>query len=320
MKAMILAAGLGERMRPLSAVRAKPALPVLNRPLLHRTIELLVRHGVREVVINTHHLPETIHEAIGSGRRWGVRVSWSRETAILGTGGGLRQARSALGDGPVFVVNGDVVFDFDLTRLLERHRSSGALVTLGLRPNPDPSEYLPIVTGASGRVVWLPGLPSPPLSGMARMFTGVQVIETRVLDRLQPGFSDSIRDLSAPLVQAGQAVFGVPLRGAWYDLGRPALYLRAQLALLRREVGKRGVLVHRSARLGGGCRIERSVVGARVVVGTGTRVESSVLWEGVRVGEGARVRSSILAEGARIPDGAIVEKQVVVGSLGVALR
>ncbi len=321
MRAMILAAGLGERMRPLSAVRAKPALPVLNRPLLHRTLEQLVRHGIREVVINTHHLPETIHEAVGTGRRWGVRVTWSDETTILGTGGGLRQARAALGDGPVLVVNGDVVFDFDLTRLVERHRSSGALVTLGLRANPDPSVYLPIVTRAQAR------------SSGFRASSRLRCRERRGCSpasrssrpgssmRLSEGFSDSIRDLSAPLVREDQAlVLGVPLKGAWYDLGRPALYLRAQLALLRREGRGTEPLVHPAARLGRGCRIERSVLGAGVVVGEGTLIESSVLWEGVRVGKGARVRSSILARGARVADGALVEKKVVVGEEEVDLR
>lgn len=323
MKAMILAAGLGERMRPLTELRAKPALPVLNRPLLHRTIEQIASHGIRELVINTHHLPQTLHSAVGSGRRFGVRISWSDEDVILGTGGGLRKARGLLGSGPVLVVNGDVVFDFDLPGLIDRHRRKGALVTLGLRPNRDASSYLPIVTDRSGRVLWLPGLePNEALrngSHSRRMFTGVQIIEARVIERLSEGFADSIRDLAAPLVAEGAAVMGTTLRGAWYDLGRPKLYLLAQLALLRKEAGS-GSLIHPRARIGGGCRIRRSVIGERARIGDGASIDGSVVWDGAVVGRQATVRTCILAEGAKVEDGAQIRERIAMAGGEVDLH
>ena len=149
MKAMVLAAGLGTRMRPLSDLLAKPALPVLNRPLLHWTLELLARHGIRDVLVNTHHRPETVERAVGSGRRFGLRVRYAHEPEILGSGGGPRKVRAFLGDEPALLVNGDCVFDFDLTRLVRRHRRSGALATLALKPNPDPRRYRPVVCDAA---------------------------------------------------------------------------------------------------------------------------------------------------------------------------
>jgi NDP-sugar pyrophosphorylase family protein len=229
---MLLAAGLGTRMRPLTRLLAKPALPVLNRPLAHWTLERLARHGVRDVVVNLHHLPASVRRVIGDGRAFGLRIAYSHEAEILGTGGGLRRVRRRLGDDAVLIVNGDVLFDFDLTALAARHARSGAAVTLALRPNPDPRRYGPVVTRGD-RVVWLPGVPRPRRRGRVWLFTGVQVIDPALLERLGPGPADSVRDLYAPLVRAGADVRGVRVKGAWYDLGTPAAYLASQRAAAR---------------------------------------------------------------------------------------
>ena len=125
MKAMVLAAGLGLRMRPLTLLRAKPVLPVLNRPLLEWTMIRLARAGVTDAVVNLHHLPETVTAVLGSGRRFGLRIRYSRESTILGTGGGPRAVREVFGDEPLLLVNGDVLFDLDLRRLLTVHRTCG---------------------------------------------------------------------------------------------------------------------------------------------------------------------------------------------------
>lgn len=301
MKAMVLAAGLGTRMRPLTLLKAKPALPVLNRPLIQWTLDLLAHHGVTEVVINLHHLPRTVMQAVGSGRRFGLRVEWSHEARILGTGGGPRKARDFFGDEPFFLVNGDVLFDFDLTDLLRRHRAAGSRATLALLANPEPRRYSPIVTGTGGWVRSLAGLPRP-ARGHPALFTGVHVLDPALLERLPEGPCDIVRDLYAPLIDEGEDVLGVRLRGAWYDLGSPALYLRSQLQMLSTKFRglKRGPLIHPAARIHPRARVTRSIVGAGVVVGEGAHVAGSVLWDRVRVGAGARVRGSILATGTRV--------------------
>ncbi len=304
MKAMVLAAGLGLRMRPLTLLRPKPVLPVLNRPLLHWTLELLARHGVSDVVINLHHLPRLITKAVGRGRAFGLRVSYSREARILGTGGGPRRVRRALGDEPVLLVNGDMLFDFDLTSLVERHRASGAGVTLALRPNPDPSTYGPVVTGPRGQVRSLPGSPRR-ASGTVSLFTGVHVLDPRLLERLPPGPSDSVRDLYARLLGEGESVLGVRVAGPWYDLSAPSKYLKSHISLLRRGFGGAGLpaCVDLRASVHPSARVDASVIGAGSVVGPGARVERCVLWDGVRVGRGARVRDSILADGVSVGEG-----------------
>jgi len=308
---MVLAAGLGLRMRPLTLLRAKAALPVLNRPLLHWTLESLARHGVTDVVVNLHHLPWTVRSALGDGRGFGLRVQYSLERSLLGTAGGPRKVRALLGEEPVLLVNGDVLFDFDLGQLIARHRSSGARATLALKPNPDPRRYGPVVTGPGGWVRSLPNLPRR--RGTVSLFTGVHVLDPALLDRLPPGPSDSVRDLYAPLVAAGERIQGVRVRGAWYDLGSPRAYLDSQLALLASGFAGtgRGPLVEAGARVSRGVRITRSVVGRGAVIGVGASVIRSVLWDGARIGAGARVRDTIVATGARVDAGQEVRDSVI---------
>ncbi len=315
---MILAAGLGTRLRPLSALLAKPALPVLNRPLIHWTLERLARAGVREVVVNTHHLPGTIRRAVGEGSAFGLRVRFSHETEILGTGGGPRRVRRWLGDAPVLLVNGDAWFEFDLRDLLRRHRESGALATLALRPNPDPACYGPVVTGRHGFIRSLAGLPEP-ARGTVSLFTGVQILAPAILERLPAGRSDSVRDLYAPLVAEGERLLGVRVKDAWYDLGSPSLYLASQLALLRGSGARGRSLVDPAVRMASGVALERAIIGRSSVIGRDAVVRRSVLWDGVVVGAGARVEGCILASGVRVSAGEHLVGEVVTKARRVKL-
>ena len=312
MKAMVLAAGLGTRMRPLSDLLAKPALPVLNRPLLHWTLELLARHGIRDVLVNTHHRPETVERAVGTGRRFGLRVRYSHEPEILGSGGGPRQARAWLGREPVLLVNGDCVFDFDLTRLVRRHRDQAALATLALKPNPDPARYGPVVCDPRGAVRSIRRLPRP-ARGTVSLFTGVQVLDPALLERLPDGPSDIVAALYAPLLREGGFIQGVRVRGPWLDLGTPGQYREAQMALLRAAKGRtrEASLVAAGARLGPGARVRRSVVGKGCVIGRGALVQSSVLWAGARVAEGAQVSACVVTSGARVEAGERLRQLIV---------
>src|SRR5262245_41787953 len=223
---MVLAAGLGLRMRPLTLLRAKPVLPVLNRrsrPLLHWTLERLARHGVTDVVVNLHHLPDTVRSAVGDGSAFGLRVRYSFEETILGRGGGPRLVRDFFGRDPFLLVNGDVVFDIDITRLVAHHEAGRARATLALLPNPDTNVYGPVVPGPSGWIRSVAGRPKK-ARGTISLFTGVQVLDPALLDRLPDGVSD-VLDVYGPLItQDPESVLGVRVRGTWYDLGAPRLY------------------------------------------------------------------------------------------------
>ena len=313
MKALVLAAGLGTRMRPLTFVKAKPVLPVLNRPLLHWTLELLAAHGVREVMINLHHLPRTVRAAVGDGRAFGLKVAYSYEREILGTGGGPRKVRRWLGDEPFFLLNGDVVFDFDLTRLFRAHERSGAPATLALLPNPDPRKYSAVVTGPDGRLRSIAGLPRPASGGAVSMFPGVHVLDPALLDRLRPGPSDTVRDLYVPLITEGRPPLGLRLRGPWYDLGSPSLYLASHQSLLASRFRgiRRGSVIHPEARVHPRARVTRSAVGKGAVIEQGAEVRGSVLWDRVTVGRDAVVDASILATGVRLAEGEALDHAVL---------
>lgn len=309
---MVLAAGLGLRLRPLSARIAKPVVPVLNRPLLHWTLLRLAEAGVRDVVINTHHRPASVTRALGDGSRFGLRLRYSHERELLGTGGALRRAQAWLGDGPILVVNGDVLFDFDLRALIARHRAGTAVATLGLLRNPDPLRYGPVVSARDGRILAIAGQPGP-ARGTLSLFSGLHVLEGRLLARLPRGRSDSVRDLYWPLLAEGALLQGVRLRGAWYDLGAPPLYRAAHVNLLRRGFGgvSHGMLVAGSARVDADARLRSTVVGAQCRIAAGACLTGSVLWERVTIGARAVVTDSILASDVRIAAGARVASCVV---------
>src|SRR5687768_18575774 len=142
--ALILTAGLGTRLRPLSSVRAKGALPVAGEPLVRRILRWLADGGVTDAVLNLHHLPQTLTAEVGDGSDLGVRVRYSWETPVLGSAGGPRRALQLLtrGDHETFlIVNGDTLTDLDIRDVVDRHRATGALVTMALVPNREPDKY-----------------------------------------------------------------------------------------------------------------------------------------------------------------------------------
>jgi mannose-1-phosphate guanylyltransferase len=302
MKAVILAAGLGTRMRPLTDKTAKPALPVLNEPLIVRTLRELKRAGVTEVMINLHHRPDTIRAAIPEGDL-GLKIRYSRETSILGTGGALRKVRSWVGREPFFVVNGDVIFDFDLKGMVACHHRSNALATLALKPNSDTKKYKPVISDRNGRIMSIRGLPKSQ-RGAVSLFASVHIIEPVLLGRLPPGPSDTVGDLYIPLLREGAHLQGVRQVGVWHDLGSPSGYLKAQGRLLADRGQKRSVAIDPSVRIGKGARISRSVIGAGGVIEPLARIEGSVLWDGALVQTGASLKNCIVMSGTVVPKGA----------------
>jgi NDP-sugar pyrophosphorylase family protein len=316
LRAMVLAAGFGLRMWPLTLLRAKPVLPVLNRPLLHWTLERLARHGVGEVVVNLHHLPESVTSALGDGRAFGLRIRYSREREILGTAGGPRAVRELFGDEPFLLVNGDMLFDFDLRALVARHHASGARATLALRPNPDPRAYGAVITDRRGRIRAIKGRPRR-TRGTISLFAGVHVLDPTLLDLLPPGRSDSVHDLYVPLLGEGAFLQGVRVRGAWYDLGRPRLYRDTQLRLMPGR-GRDRCLVDPGAGLGPGARVRRSVIGRGARVAAAARVERSVVWEDARVERDARLEGALVVTGAVVREGEHAQDVVVLPTSALA--
>jgi len=230
MKAMVLAAGLGTRLRPLTETLPKPLLPVAGRQILEWNLLLLKRHGITEVIINLHHLGDQIVRALGDGARFGLRLAYSHEPTLQGTSGGIKQAAPFLKDGPFLVLNGDTLSECDLTALIAAHRASAALATLAVRDDPEASTWAPVTLDAHGRILQINGNPplaEPRAALPACMFAGIHVMEQAVLNAIPSG-PGSIIDVYGSLLRQGRPLHGYRMSGYWSDIGDPERYAQAQ--------------------------------------------------------------------------------------------
>jgi len=234
-RAMIFAAGRGTRLAPLTDRVPKPLLPVGGRPLIEHILEFLVAGGIREVVINLHHLGHLIEQHLGDGRRFGVRIHYSWEETILDTGGGLKHAQPLLADEPFVVINGDSLLELALEELVAYHRARGAVATIAVRPDPEAARYGLIELDEADRVRRISGLPAEIPVGRLRgfMFPGLHVLEPEVFSWMEPGLAYGVMKVTYPrLLAAGLPVAGMVTRARWVNIDTPEALASAD-AMLR---------------------------------------------------------------------------------------
>lgn len=245
MKAMILAAGLGTRLRPLTDVTPKPLLPVAGTPMIVWNLLLLKRHGIRDVVINLHHLGDIIRQALGDGSALGMRLIYSYEPVILGTGGGIKQAEPHFQGEPVLVLNGDTLFELDLGAVMAFHRERAAAATLVLRQDPDAARWGLVEVTDRAEIVRITGRGrSAPTVTAARMFAGIHILHPRLLRYLPADTECSIIDAYVKGIQDEERILGFDFDGFWSDVGTPERYAQVEqdaaaglLSLSARKVG-----------------------------------------------------------------------------------
>jgi NDP-sugar pyrophosphorylase family protein len=288
---LILAAGLGTRLHPLTLVRAKPAMPVGGEPLVRRIARWLVSNGVTELVVNLHHLPATITHALGDGSDIGARIRYSWEHPIvLGSAGGPRQALPILGADSFFIVNADVLTEMDLGPLEAAHQASDALVTLTVVPQPQPIRYGGVLVNDDGRVEGFARL--SPAASSSRHFIGVQIVEADVFRDLPAGEArNSIGDVYDRLLANGPG----PIRSfrspdRWWDIGTVADYIETSSAFGNESTSTATRAIDPTARL------TRTIVWDDVEVGAGAVLEDCIVTDGVRVAAGSRFSKTILIE------------------------
>jgi mannose-1-phosphate guanylyltransferase len=295
--AVVLAAGLGTRLQPLTQFLAKPAVPVAGKALVARVLEWLHREGVRDVVVNLHHLPATVTGIVGDGVHLGLRVRYSWEREILGSAGGPKLALSLWPDhhSPILIVNGDTLTDFPLTPLLEAHdaaRSGGALATMAVVRNRRPDHYNGLRLDSEGRV--LAFVPRGHTEETWH-FIGVQVVDPRVFAGLQPAapaetVSGIYRDLVAR--QPG-AVRAWRVDAPFIDVGTPDDYLDAVLRVAATEGNATGVVLE--APWSDGAR--------RAAVDPGAVLTNCVVWPDAVVGPDAVLDRCVVLSGVVVPAG-----------------
>ncbi|MEN8134978.1 MAG: NDP-sugar synthase [Thermodesulfobacteriota bacterium] len=303
MKAMILAAGLGTRLRPYSTYRPKPLFPVLGKPLLLHLLAQLRRQGFQEFVVNSHFLNEQFCEILGGEKD----VSLQLEEDILGTGGGLRQARSLLGQEPFLLVNGDILHSLDLAAIYNHHLASAAPVSMVVHDRP---RFNNLRVTANGQVTGLRVCEQDitPASGDRLLaFAGIHVIDPTILANIPgSGFYDII-DLYQKMIKTGVMINAIEVADHfWTDIGTPQDYLDLHKALLTDPL--------LAAAVGLDSVVTPVAVAAGVVLGRDVKFNDwAFVGTGARIGDGARISHSVIWAGAVVREGALIEDEIVVG-------
>lgn len=292
MRAIVLSAGYGTRLWPLTEDRTKPAIPILGKPLVGYVAEYLAGYGIDEIVVNLHHRPESVRRALGDGSRFGVKLYYAEEPEILGTSGALDNTREFFERDTFVVVNGKIITDIDLNAALETHRNMNALATLVLLPNTR-HERFSVVETEAGRIRRFGGMPVEE-GPVPLMFTGIHILEPRILEYVPRGvFSDSVIDVYPKAIANGETLAAHVASGRWRELSTLKRYLDISVELLK-EVGK------------------PLVAGVQTVISPSATITDSILWDDVEVAAGARVTRAILADDVKINAGEIVENAAVV--------
>jgi mannose-1-phosphate guanylyltransferase len=333
MRAMILAAGLGTRLRPITSAMPKPMAPVLNRPVMEHIVRLLARHGFDEAIANLHWFPELIEAHFGDGSALGLELSYSREERLLGTAGGVREVAGFLGDS-FLVVAGDALTDVDLGAMREFHLSHDGLATLATKRVADTDQLGVVVAGADGRVQNFQEKPErgEALSDLAN--TCIYMLRAEIFDffpgpgesndagpGVAPGFADWPKDVFPALLEAEAPFYSYEIDAYWSDVGSLEELHRGNLDALRGAVavdpGAPVVSdgVHSLSPLDGVQMTAPVLVGADVVIGADVRIEGpAVIGDGCRIGDGALVRDAVMLAGTELAAGSILTGEIAAHS------
>jgi mannose-1-phosphate guanylyltransferase len=325
MRAMVLAAGLGTRLRPLTYELPKPMVPVVNRPVMEHTVRLLARHGFTEAIANLSWLPELIEGHFGDGSTLGVELGYSHEKRLLGTAGGVRNVADFLGDS-FLVVAGDALTDLDFTAMREFHESHRGLATVATKRVSDTDQYGVVIAGEDGRIQGFQEKPDPAeaLSDLAN--TCIYMFRAEVFDFFPapgtskaakpddaPEFADWAMDVFPALLAADVPFYSHEIGAYWNDIGNLEELRAGNLDALAGTVAiEREGEVHEGFRSGAAAAGEGELrgpvlVGAGCEIGDDVRIDGpAVIGDGARIGPGSRLREVIALPGAEIPAGTVL--------------
>jgi mannose-1-phosphate guanylyltransferase len=325
MRAMVLAAGLGTRLRPITYEMPKPMVPVLNRPVMEHILRLLARHGFTETIANLHWFPDVIQGYFGDGSKFGVELTYSHEEQLLGTSGGVRNAAGFLGE-DFLIISGDALTDLDLAAMREFHRSHDGIATLATKRVGDTSQFGVAITGSDGRIQGFQEKPDPAeaLSDLANC--GIYMFRSAIFDFFPspgtseaagpgdpPGFADWAMDVFPRLLEGDVPFYSHEIDAYWNDIGNLEELRESTLDALSGavEVEREGEIVdgYRSGEPDGdeGALVGPVLLGEGCEIGEDVRIDGpSVISEGVKVGAGSRLREVIALPGAEIPPGSVL--------------
>ncbi len=346
MKAVIMAGGEGTRLRPITSLRPKPMVPIVNQPVMEHIIGLVKHHGIEEIVATLAFMPRTIQDYFGAGEEWGVEIGYAVEESPLGTAGSVKNAAHLLdADEPFLVISGDAITDIDLTEVIRFHKERGGAVTIALKRVPDPLDFGVVITAEDGRVERFLEKPSWGQVFSDTINTGIYVVEPWVLDYIPAGDSfDFSADLFPSLMEDGHSLYGIAADGYWCDVGSRESYMQVHRDILDGQVklfvpgihARDGLWVAESARIDETATLGNSVVigenvrvrsGAIIgdytviddncVIGADARVTHSILWSDTFVGKQSTVSGAVLGRHVDLRTRAVIEMGAVVGDESV---
>lgn len=290
MKAMILAAGFGTRLFPLTIDRTKPAIPFLGKPLVGYVAEYIAKFGFQDVVVNLHHQPESVQNALGDGSEFGVRINYTlEEPNILGTAGALDNARHLLENDTFLIINGKIITDIDINAALETHRKTGALATMVLLPNAN-YERFSIVETEADRIKGFGDFADKSMMNsrngqVPMMFTGIHILEPRVFDYIPRGkYSDIVPTFYNPALRNGEKIIAHFANGNWSEVSTIPRYLSVSLKMNGLENGKN--IIGKNPRISSKANIKETVIWDDVTIGENTSISRSVIGDGVTINAG----------------------------------
>lgn len=340
MKAMILAAGVGSRLDPLTRNIPKPMVPIVNKPVMEHIVNKLAANGIKEIMINLHYLGDQIKSYFGDGSKWGVNLHYSEEDQLWGDAGSVKRCEDFFDDDAFVVVGGDDLADLDLKRLVRFHKEKKALATIALSLVDDPSEYGIALLNERGRITRFLEKPKGEVIFSNSANTGVYIFDRHVLELIPKGVQYGFgHNLFPMLLEQKTRFYGYLTSSYWKDVGnlrqyqeahRDALSGRAEIKLPVPEVRKyvwmgANVEIDPSAEIGypvvigNNCRIEKgaklleySVLADDCVLEEGAVVKQSVLWHGACVMRNTMLERCVVGEGCRVKSNAAVFDGVIV--------
>ena len=348
MKAVIIAGGLGTRLRPLTYSVPKPIVPLANRPFVVHQIEHLIKHGVDEIILNLHYLSHEIKKILDDGREWGIKIHYSLEEHPLGTAGAVKNAEKFFGDEPMVVFNGDILTDINISKVVNFHRDKGARVTLSLTEVEDPTSFGLVLVDQNGRVTDFIEKPSWNVVTAKTINAGIYVIDPKIFKDVPKGEVYSFeRELYPALLEKGESIFGYISDAFWMDIGNCVKYREVHEAILRGEVAVKikGTRIDNKVWLGKDTNPDASVrfvgpsivgervkigkeaeirdyvvVGDRVSVGEYSVLDRAIIWPGTRIGKHVHLTNCILGKDCVIEDEVIISRSTVLADGSVVKR
>lgn len=345
MKALIMAAGYGTRLEPLTIAVPKPMIPIVNVPCMQHNIELLKRYGFTNLVTNIHYHPEQIQNYFGDGFELGVNLTYSFEEKLLGTAGGVKKmGRLADVKETFLILSSDALTDINLDKIVAFHREKKALITIALAEVVDVTQFGVVITDDNDKITGFQEKPKQEEAKSKMVNAGIYVMEPEVLEMIPDGFYDFGKELFPKLMADKAAVYGYPMVEYWSDVGGLEKYIESSYDAMRGMVrvripgkkaarstwlGKRAnidpsarfegaVIVGDSCKIGKDVYIKDSVIGDKCVIGDGAIITGSVLWSDCLIEPDANINQSVVGnwchvEGkANIAEGSIVSNRCLI--------